>query len=670
MEPRQASVTRHRTITSCSNCYRRKQKCNRRRPCNNCTARKLGHECFYETILPRHSSQANHDPQDSIGKINRSGNSSTDRSPAVRDHFGYSSIKESNAFVEAGNVLPISSGHDTHKAFPDSVRTTLQKYWQLVSELPSALVFDKLIATYLTEVHWIYCIIEPRYLNDTLIEWRKFTSSASGSTSVDAISPELRCFPAMLFQLLATSLLHSPSGIKIEELLESTPLQQSQKYSDAGVEIIQLLGYQGTSLVGVQHDLLRAAWLKNRGRGAEAWHALSTSIRKAQDLKLHRRGKDLADPSKEEFWHSERKKRLWITLYIWDSNMSILLGRPRLINAVDCDAEPPIDCDIPENLESANPSTIQAYVSRNATIPSSVCMNLFMYLLSQKIHEIRTLGADERGLKDYSVVQRLHYQIASLLEDLPPAVRGQNPDLSWDLLMPVLPRQREKMYTCAQSLLVALHRPHVAKHTESRQRVQEAALNVLDSQQRFFDAINRNHYAYFGNAFFSIDAAVVLSTIVSVYPCKDIGMLRQMVGAMQQAMGMLSLIETQNELAPFGINIVRSCYQIIKDKYDESKHANSTVMSDWLTNTERRDVSGQGMDTIHRIHDFSEPGDALNMGFPVFNAAPVDQDDFAEISQYGRNEFDNSYWTEYRQQVFADAIELLDGDMYQSSPFG
>jgi hypothetical protein len=83
----------------------------------------------------------------------------------------------------------------------------------------------------------------------------------------------------MLFQLLSTSLLYLPPGTNIEKSLESAPLELSQKYHDAGVEIMYLLGSQGTTLVGVQHDLLRAAWLKNRGRGAEAWHALSNSVR-------------------------------------------------------------------------------------------------------------------------------------------------------------------------------------------------------------------------------------------------------------------------------------------------------------------------------------------------------------------------------------------------------
>ena len=139
----------------------------------------------------------------------------------------------------------------------------------------------------------------------------------------------------MLFQLLATSLLFAPPGTKLEQSLGSAPLELSQKYNDAGVELLHLLGCHGTTLAGVQHDLLRAAWLKNRGRGAEAWHALSASlrlvsdsngrmfsvlmrIRKAQDLNLHRRGKAFRDPSKKEFWYGEWKKRLWVTLYVWD----------------------------------------------------------------------------------------------------------------------------------------------------------------------------------------------------------------------------------------------------------------------------------------------------------------------------------------------------------------
>jgi hypothetical protein len=374
------------------------------------------------------------------------------------------------------------------------------------------------------------------------------------------------------------------------------------------------------------------------------------------------------------------------------SYVSILLGRPRLINAVDCNVEPPIDCDIPENLESVDLSMIQAYISRKDRIPSSVCLHLFMYSLAQKIHEIRTLGADNRGLRDYTVVQRLHYQMVFLLEGLPPTVRSPNPDLSWDSQMPFLPRQRERIYSSAQSILMALHRPHIAKHTESRMRAQEAALNVLASQQRLFEVINRNHYAYFGHAFYSIDAAIVLSTIVSVYPCTDMEMLHQIVLAIQQAMGRLGLIEAQNELAPFGINIMRSCYQIVKDKYDESKQASSTAASDWGMNSDSQDVEHQGMGTSDGSHNFSQMGlpvfnattpnqanfaelnqlgrDDFILGFPDLDASSTEQSDFAQMNTIGRNEFDVSYWTDYRQLVFDDATYVLESSMYQGSSLG
>lgn len=333
--------------------------------------------------------------------------------------------------------------------------------------------------------------------------------------------------------------------------------------------------------------------------------------------------------------------------------MSILLGRPRLINAMDCDAEPPIDCDIPENLESMNLSTIKAHGSTNNGLPSSVCISLFMYSLSHIIHEIRTLGADKRGLKDYSIVQRLHSQILSLVEDLPPALRTPNPDVSWDLQFPILPRQREKIHTAAYSLLIALHRPHMAKHMQSRQRALQAALKVLESQQRYFEAISRMHYGYFGNAFYNIDAAIVLSTVVSVFPSKDIDMLRQIVLAIQQAIGRLCLIEPQNELAPSGIKILRSCYLRVNDGYNKSRHPDLILSSYSTSNPEHQDL-------------LPELGDRANMSSLGFNDTFENQSDFpgpfTQMHQTIGNEFDTSYWMDYRQQVFSDAAHVLDGD--------
>jgi hypothetical protein len=128
-------------------------------------------------------------------------------------------------------------------------------------------------------LHRLYGIVEPFYFRNALKEWRIFTSTASGSSDIESISISLRCFPGLLFQVLAITLLFLPSGARIEELPEVDYLELSQRYTDIGLDLIHLLGHQGTTIVTVQHDLLRAAWLKNRGHGGEAWHALSNSIR-------------------------------------------------------------------------------------------------------------------------------------------------------------------------------------------------------------------------------------------------------------------------------------------------------------------------------------------------------------------------------------------------------
>lgn len=342
--------------------------------------------------------------------------------------------------------------------------------------------------------------------------------------------------------------------------------------------------------------------------------------------------------------------------------MSILLGRPRLVNAIDCDADLPINCDFPESLESMGLSTTHAYSSHDNRVPSSVCLSLLMYELSQKIHEIRTLGADKPGLQDYTIIQRFHSEILSLVKELPSTIRTPDPDISLDLQFPIIPRLREKIFTTAYSLLMALHRPHVAKHMESRETVLKAGLAVLESQQRFFEAITQLHYAYFGNAFFSIDAVIVLSTVVSSFPSENVGLLQQIVLATQQAIGRLCLIEAENEMARAGIKIVRSCHQTVKDAYERSKLVNPVSTSSSITHEYHgpEDETFQPGDKL----TFPELGDSLDTGFSIYHNAVANEAGFNEsmipMDQTGATEFDISYWMGYRQQVVNDAVDMFD----------
>ncbi|KAH7413241.1 hypothetical protein BKA64DRAFT_660589 [Cadophora sp. MPI-SDFR-AT-0126] len=661
----QGLIPRKRTITSCSNCYRRKQKCNRRRPCNNCVARKVAHECVYD------ASFGNAPPSTSIGRISPSTEEKShvvaSSNGDVRDQFGYSSVSNSNAFMEADRIFQIPETQKSPVSCWDPGNAITQKYWQLVSELPPSNIIDELVSIYISDVHWIYGIIEPQYFYADLQEFRRFTSKTSRSASMESMSATLKYFPAVLFQVLATVLQYLPRGCKLEQSLGTTSQRLSLRYSNAGVEIIQLLGNRDNCITAVVHDLIRAAWLKNCGRGAQAWHALSDSVRKAQDLNLHQQERPLADLLPQEFWHREWKRRVWANVFIWDSNMSIILGRPRLINSIDCNAEPPIDYDIPEDINSIHPSMAQSFASDRDRAYSSISMNLFIRALSQKINDIRDSGADKRGLRDYNVVQRLHSETISLSDTLPPVLRPDNPDRSWDLQMSVIPRQRAKIHTMIYSLLLALHRPHIGKSLQSRQRAQESALNVLDSQQRFFEVIDKNHYAYFGNAFFSIDASIVLSTIISVYPCEDLAVLRRSMLAVQLAMGMLGMIEKENELAASGIGIIRSCYQAIKDKYEERKMDSIPVSGDWGETATTSTSHTEAPVTTGSSRYFSELEADLTWENSISSLAGTAE---AGHGQLGENEFDTPFWVGYQQQVFADSNFHFGDGVAQGDMFG
>ena len=121
--------------------------------------------------------------------------------------------------------------------------------------------------------------MEEYYFKVFLNDWRISNRKSSGSSQTGNLTTVLGCFPGTLFQVLATTIQFLPAEVEIEGLPDKDRMLLSQEYSDSGAGLVQLLGHQGFTITAIQHDMLRAVWLKNRGRGAEAWHALGSSIR-------------------------------------------------------------------------------------------------------------------------------------------------------------------------------------------------------------------------------------------------------------------------------------------------------------------------------------------------------------------------------------------------------
>ncbi|KAM3154873.1 hypothetical protein ABEW05_004679 [Botrytis cinerea] len=53
MQSRSSKQSRNRTLLSCTECHRRKQKCNRNHPCNHCLERRVPHKCRFVIPLGR-----------------------------------------------------------------------------------------------------------------------------------------------------------------------------------------------------------------------------------------------------------------------------------------------------------------------------------------------------------------------------------------------------------------------------------------------------------------------------------------------------------------------------------------------------------------------------------------------------------------------------------------
>lgn len=223
-------------------------------------------------------------------------------SARLPDQIGYSSRHESNALVDAHEVrFHMLSSRRLHRLTysqlsnnvgPDQIKSANSldslrsdgtvKIFNLIERLPSWSVVEELKEVYFAEANWYYVLLAPYFFNKSLQFWREVRSD---STSFDPgqLDRDLQCFPALLFQVLATALQFLPlrtttaKALGIENYERSD--QMSQEYSSIGMQIVDILGRHNPTITAVEHDMMRAAWLKNESRGKEAWYSLGNAIR-------------------------------------------------------------------------------------------------------------------------------------------------------------------------------------------------------------------------------------------------------------------------------------------------------------------------------------------------------------------------------------------------------
>jgi hypothetical protein len=257
-------------------------------------------------------------------------------------------------------------------------------------------------------------------------------------------------------------------------------------------------------------------------------------------------------------WYDEYKRRVWVNLFVWDSHMAIMLGRPRIIHMSDCTVKPPTDCEIPMELTTKipMPPSSEPWISAY-TIQS------FTYGLSHKIHEMLSLNSAISDGQLYQDVQRLEDEVLFMMNSLPHCLRPYNFDASWDVLHPYLPLQRLQVGVTVNTFIMALHRPHAALYGSSRDAGIKAAVDTLNFQQRQFEKLQSHQYRIYGFSFYTINAGLFLSAIILDHAVASQQTFENISTALKEAIMRLTLMQEHSAMAKSGVDILRQCYQTV-----------------------------------------------------------------------------------------------------------
>jgi hypothetical protein len=167
------------------------------------------------------------------------------------------------------------------------LHTTLQannfvfdsKSQALVAQLPSKPAIEELVAAYFTDINWHYFILEKYYFDCLLSCWFGAYTDPVKHLNPEELANELRYFPTLLYQVLALAVQFLPPEAAGWKSMSKTDIALCRNYSNIGADLITVLGRRGVAVTAVEADFLRTQWLKNIGRGVEAWYSIGNAIR-------------------------------------------------------------------------------------------------------------------------------------------------------------------------------------------------------------------------------------------------------------------------------------------------------------------------------------------------------------------------------------------------------
>lgn len=332
-------------------------------------------------------------------------------------------------------------------------------------------------------------------------EWYSLPFSVLNTAGPQALAPDLRAFPALLFQVIATALLILPAGPDptFDSLKYSSSMtleDLATDYSESSMALLALLGKRQVSHTAVITGWLRAAFLKYSGLITESWHAVGAAIRDAQECGLHRESLDPKPESDrledvlENQWLIQRRRKTWCLLMVWDIHTAVVLGRPTSID-LSIPYTLPVDTQIPKD-----PSRTPVVQRSESDPPSLITRVLYTVRITTALKDIIELEKEGPCPKDFSKVDRVHQSLLDIDKQTPAYFRKENPDTRFDDLPECfwVPLMRQQLHPLIWFNFMALHRPYVFTRPYSRREALKASLSMLEAQRENFASVHPKHY--------------------------------------------------------------------------------------------------------------------------------------------------------------------------------
>ncbi|KAK2593067.1 hypothetical protein QQS21_009233 [Conoideocrella luteorostrata] len=415
--PREAGYNR----SACTECQRRKQKCNREWPCDRCQRRKIADECRYNYSNPTLEAPAH----DLTEKLKRTHDDYANRGVPEGEDGGED--EEGSGFdalaIRLYDTLGVDHGVPEQPAPRQdyaSADSSVQMQ-RVLKLLPQRQSMDTLMQSFLTDVNYHYYIIyPPMFLQDYHIWWDRLSQKRP-------LSLQYTCLLAIV---CASALQHvePASEKKFEGELGDSVDVVADKLHAAMRELASVMPIGHYHYLNVQRLLHSCYWYKAEAKFLEAWHVLGAAIFEGRELGYH---KEPAPGSVTDF-DLEMRRRLWCILDTWDWQISSGLSRPKLIDRADCNTKLP-------------KLTLEGH---------SVSPLLHMKMQSRLTRQLASRFSAPKNIIAPSEVQEYKVIIEDWVDQFPPEYSFDNPDTSQDDKCPWLFSHRFYVYTMACLLIL------------------------------------------------------------------------------------------------------------------------------------------------------------------------------------------------------------------------